>query len=111
MNVKRPELIERYGYDVKYASHIVRLGFQGIDYLSYGWLVLPLPQEQRLAIQAIRNGEWSKAEVLARAEEMEREIKRLLDKSPLTEKPEFDAVSKWLARTYGDYYHEKGWLL
>jgi hypothetical protein len=27
--VNRPELVEKYGYDTKYAMHIVRLGLQG----------------------------------------------------------------------------------
>lgn len=28
-NVTRPELMEAYGYDTKYAGHIIRLGYQG----------------------------------------------------------------------------------
>src|SRR5690606_26019385 len=33
-NVIRPELVERYGYDTKFAMHALRLAYQGIEYLT-----------------------------------------------------------------------------
>ena len=40
MNVTRPELISKYGYDTKYAGHLVRLGYQGIEVMLSGGLTL-----------------------------------------------------------------------
>lgn len=39
----RPELVERYGYDVKYASHALRLAYQGLEIARDGRLTLPMP--------------------------------------------------------------------
>src|SRR5258708_7777734 len=38
MRVTRTELVEKFGYDTKYAAHAVRLGYQGIEYLNHGKL-------------------------------------------------------------------------
>ena len=37
----RPELIEKYGWDVKYGSHALRLAYQGFEIASTGTLSLP----------------------------------------------------------------------
>ena len=36
MRVNRPELIAAHGYDTKYAGHVLRLGYQGIEFLETG---------------------------------------------------------------------------
>ncbi|MDE2103551.1 MAG: nucleotidyltransferase domain-containing protein, partial [Patescibacteria group bacterium] len=33
--VARPELVEKYGYDTKFAMHALRLGFEGIEMLTH----------------------------------------------------------------------------
>jgi hypothetical protein len=53
----RPELIEKYGFDTKFAAHMVRLGFQGIELLKTGRLTLPMPEETRGIVRCIRRGE------------------------------------------------------
>jgi len=35
-HTNRPELVAEFGYDTKYAMHMVRLGVQGIEYASTG---------------------------------------------------------------------------
>lgn len=37
-----PELIEIYGFDTKYAMHVVRLGVQGVELLATGSISLPI---------------------------------------------------------------------
>ncbi len=39
----RPELVTQFGYDCKFAMHALRLGVQGIEYLSTGRITLPIP--------------------------------------------------------------------
>jgi hypothetical protein len=41
-DVNRVELIERFGYDTKYAMHMLRLGHQGVEFLESGRLTLPI---------------------------------------------------------------------
>jgi hypothetical protein len=42
-DVTRPELVEKHGYDTKFAAHMVRLGYQGVELLETGRFTLPLP--------------------------------------------------------------------
>jgi predicted nucleotidyltransferase len=53
MRVNRPELIEQYGLDTKYAGHVLRLGYQGIEFLESGRLTLPM-RRPRVARQLSR---------------------------------------------------------
>lgn len=105
MNVKRPELVERYGFDTKYAGHIIRLGFQGIDYMTTGRFPIPMPDVQRDYILAVRTGQVAENEVLTKAGELEAELKDAIDSTLLPDEPAFGAVNKFLihayARTWG----------
>ena len=100
LKTKRPELVERYGYDTKYAMHMLRLGYQGIEYLETGKLTLPMPSVQREFVYATRKGEKELNEVLEVAGQLERRLEDLLDTSPLPEKPDYDQVNAWLCDVY-----------
>lgn len=43
-HTNRPELVEVYGYDVKFAMHALRLGVQGVELLTTGRITLPIPE-------------------------------------------------------------------
>lgn len=100
MNVKRPELVERYGFDTKYAGHIVRLGFQGIDYMTTGAFPIPMPEDQREYIIAVRTGQVPEHAVLTKAGELEAEMKTAIDSSPLDSEPAYAVVNDFLIKTY-----------
>jgi uncharacterized protein len=51
--IHRPELEEMYGFDTKYAMHMLRLGFQGVELLTTGRLSLPMREPER-AVSARR---------------------------------------------------------
>lgn len=106
----RPELIEAYGFDTKYAMHIVRLGHQGRDLLRHGELTLPLPDRQREFCVAVRTGQVPLAEVLHEADVLENDIKEILDtgSSPLPEQPDREAVDRWLVRTHLHDWRNRG---
>lgn len=78
-DVHRPALVAKYGYDTKYAMHMVRLGYQGVEFLKTGRLTLPMPEPERAWIRSIRIGQVPEQEVLTRAGELERKIKDLLN--------------------------------
>lgn len=100
MNVKRPELVDKYGYDTKYAMHMLRLGFQGVEFLSTGRLTLPMPDKERGLVMSVRRGEVDINDVLTAAGELEQEVSDLLDTSPLPPGPDYDAVNSWLVSAY-----------
>lgn len=104
MNVSRPELVERYGFDTKYAMHMLRLGFQGVEYLRTGRLTLPMAEPARSYLRGVRLGRESFQAVLTRAGELERELKDLLETSPLPETPDTNTVETWMIRTYWDHW-------
>lgn len=96
----RPELVEKYGYDTKYAAHIIRLGYQGLELLSTGHLSLPMPEEQRQDVLSVRTGKWSLEKTLSRAGELERDLRDGLDTGPLPAHADEDAINDFLQEAY-----------
>lgn len=87
----RPELVEEYGFDVKYASLLVRLGLQGIEMMETGGLTLPMPEEQRLMCVGIRTGAYTFDDVVVIAKDLDQRLSRAIDSSSLP--PEVDRAS------------------
>lgn len=98
--VNRPELEEKYGFDTKYAMHILRLGYQGCELLRTGKISLPIPEPARSRYLDVRVGKVSLQEVLTEAGNMERELKDLLDTSPLADEPNVPIIEEWMLRMY-----------
>ena len=97
----RPELEAKYGFDTKYAMHIIRLGLQGVELLSTGKLTLPMTESQRVYTYAVRTGEVPLQDVLTKAGELERELKDLTtSSSPLQAEPDRERVESWMLDTY-----------
>jgi len=99
--VNRPELVALHGYDTKYAMHVVRLGFQGVELMETGRLQLPMPEPSRTICRQLRAGCFDYQTVLTRAGELEAKLKDLIDGgSPLPEQPDREAVQTWMLRLY-----------
>lgn len=93
----RPELVERYGYDTKYASHALRLGLQGIEMVTHGTLTLPMPAEDLRRAMAVKRGEVSKADALRQIDIVRGELAdRLTNTTALPERPDMAVVNSWL---------------
>jgi uncharacterized protein len=99
-HTNRPELVERYGFDTKYAMHMVRLGVQGVELLETGRISLPLAEPWLSWCRALRRGERSKQEALQAATDLERRLVELREASPLPERADRDAVDAWLVAAY-----------
>lgn len=104
----REALVEKYGFDVKYAMHMVRLGFQGVEFLKTGRLTLPMNEPERSWIRSIRVGQVSQQEVMSRAGELERELKDLIDGGNLPNKANAEPVWAWVRTCYRDYWTNEG---
>ena len=63
---QRPELEQKFGYDVKAGMHVLRLLHEGIEFVSRGWVTLPRPEPERSRLIAVRRGEWSEDRVIVR---------------------------------------------
>lgn len=99
-HTNRPELIEKYGFDAKYAMHMVRLGVQGVELLETGRITLPIPQPWLGWLRDLRQGKHTKDEALAAADELEAKLEKLMTSSPLPERPDHDRANRWLVETY-----------
>lgn len=99
-NVTRPELVDAYGYDTKYAGHVVRLGLQGEELLQTGRLSLPMRKEQRELCVSIRTGGFSLAQVSEQVIDAERRLDSAYKASSLPERPDTEFVENWMLKTY-----------
>lgn len=88
----RPWLVEQYGYDVKYASQVARLGFQGIEYFTYGTISSPMPVAQRATCREIRAGKFTYDQVIERLELIRTDLDKAIEESQLPEEPQYDKV-------------------
>lgn len=99
-HTNRPELIEIYGYDTKFAYHMLRLGMQGIELLTDHTITLPIPRPQRELLLAVRRGQFTKEEVIRFADQLEDELKYAAEETSLPDKPNYASVSHWLTGIY-----------
>lgn len=96
----RPELEEAHGFDTKYAMHILRLGFQGVELMTTGRLTLPMPEQDRAFTYATRLGQVPLQDVLTKAGELERQIKDLLLDAPIPAEPDRERIEAWMLDRY-----------
>lgn len=103
-HTNRPELVAVHGYDTKYAMHAVRLGLQGIEFLTTGRISLPVPEPHRAYLRAIRRGEVPLAEVLDAISSAETQLTQLRQTTSVPEQPDRGWVDDWLHRSYLNFW-------
>jgi hypothetical protein len=103
-HTNRPELVERFGFDTKFAYHMVRLGLQGCELLTTGRVTLPVPEPDRSWLVELRRGERTPEEALDRAAELEDRLRTLLTTSHLPRQPDRAAADRWLIDVYTDVW-------
>ena len=105
----RPELIEKYGWDVKYGSHALRLAYQGYEIASSGTLTLPMPPAEREHVLAVKRGEVPRDEVSTEITQLENKVRTLLDagQSPLPERADIQAITAWSVSAHRRHW---GWV-
>jgi uncharacterized protein len=87
---------KRDDHNAKYVSHMLRLGYQGVEFLNTGRITLPMPERERRFVLEAKRGEADRNHVLATVAELEREIADLITSSPLQEEPDRGAVNDFL---------------
>jgi uncharacterized protein len=98
---QRPDLIERYGFDVKFAMHYVRLLGECRELLREHKVTLPR-LERELLIE-IRTGKYTQDQVFKIGDDLARECEELLEKSQLPDTPDVNLLSHQIAEAY--QYH------
>lgn len=87
----RIDYYEKFGYDVKFASHLIRLFYEGLELLKEGELHLPLHKNNE--VLAIKNGEVTMEEVLKLADKLNDRMDNMKDITTLPSKPDWDRIN------------------
>jgi hypothetical protein len=103
-HTNRPELVAQFGYDCKFAMHALRLGVQGIEYLTTGRITLPIPEPHLARLREVRRGEWTLPRVLAWVAELEEQLAEAAAASPLPAEPDLAWMNGWLHGTHLRYW-------
>lgn len=74
----RPELVAEHGFDTKFAMHMLRLGFQGIELLTTGRLALPIPDPAGELLRDVRRGKLTFDEVMDIVGGLESDLKKAI---------------------------------
>lgn len=104
----RPELIERYGYDTKFAYHALRLCEQGYELMTEGEITLPMKAYNREWLLAVRRGEFSRDQIQAQLTMGQDRLSRAIERSELPDHADWGRVSRWCAGVYRKWWGRKG---
>jgi len=101
----RPELIERYGWDVKFGSHALRLAYQGYEICLLGRLTLPLPETPREHVLAVKRGEISQQDVSRVIVSLTQTTKQILENgTPLPEQPDWVRIGEFSVQAHVEHW-------
>ncbi|MCX7666871.1 MAG: nucleotidyltransferase domain-containing protein [Gemmataceae bacterium] len=98
---KRKETVEKYGYDVKFAYHVVRLLNEVEQILTEGDLDLQRNREQ---LKSIRRGEWSEQQIRDYFAKKESELETLYQQSSLPYGPDEKKIKQLLLECLEEHY-------
>jgi predicted nucleotidyltransferase len=104
-NVNRPELVAKYGFDTKFAYHMLRLGFQGLEYALTTKLELPMPPDTRQYLLEVRLGQHSLQSVLLKSMELEKELETELERDLLPDNPHMEVVDQFIQDEYQAHWN------
>lgn len=100
-NPKRQASIEEFGFDVKFAYHVVRLALEAEQILIEHDLDL---EKNREILKAIRRGNWTKEKIRSWFDEKEKHLEELYVKSTLQYSPDEDAIKNLLMTCLEHHY-------
>jgi predicted nucleotidyltransferase len=106
--VSRPELVEKYGYDTKFAMHALRLGLQGIEVMTHRRLTLPVAEPDLTTLRAVRSGQTSLADALQMIEDAEKRLGELVEACTWT--ADIDAINRFMVKAHLEYWQSRGFL-
>lgn len=101
-NIHRAHLEEQFGYDTKYAMHVIRLFGEAKELMETGKITLPRPNKDLLI--DIRLGKYKLWEIRTMGRELEAEALKAQDSSPLPDKIDRTAISKLISNIYLDFW-------
>lgn len=98
---KRKDLVEKHGYDTKFAYHILRLLLEIEQAMVEGDIDLQRHREQ---LKAVRRGEWSEQDIREWFTSKEAALEKVYHDSPLRYKPDEAAIKQLLIDCLEHHY-------
>lgn len=98
---KRAEVVAEFGFDLKFASHCVRLMNEAEQILTEGDLDLERNNDQ---VRAIRNGEWTLDQVEQYFATKERDLESTYANSKIPYKPDEEKIKTLLLQILEEHY-------
>lgn len=92
MGEKRKRLVQKFGYDVKNACHLIRLLRMGIEFLQEGKLYVKRDDANDLL--SVKRGEWTLEQVKEESDKLFEKAKIAHKKSKLPEYPNYGKIDK-----------------
>jgi uncharacterized protein len=89
-----------HGYDTKYAMHALRIGHQGIEFLTTGRIALPVAEPERGALREVRAGVVPRDDVLARIDAAAARLAEVSEDPALPAQPDAGAVDRFVVHAY-----------
>lgn len=96
--VSRPDLVEQFGYDTKFAMHALRLGLQGLQYMTEGTLIVPMPEPARSILLDVRSGKTPFEETLSMIERTERQLAEAIERCNMV--ADYARINQWLVEAH-----------
>jgi predicted nucleotidyltransferase len=100
-NPKRQADIEKYGMDLKFAYHVIRLALEGEQILMEHDLDIERNAE---ILKAVRRGEWTEEKLRGWFDEKEKHLEELYTKSTLQHSPDEEAIKDLLMNCLEQHY-------
>jgi hypothetical protein len=104
MGKKRKDLVDRFGYDVKNAAHLIRLLKMGAEALILGEMIVERPDNNQLL--EIKRGEWTLDRVQKYADELFSNLDQALVRSSLAPKVDGSFANDLCMRIIRGFYEE-----
>jgi predicted nucleotidyltransferase len=98
---KRKAMVEEFGYDVKFAYHVVRLLNEVEQIMSEGDLDLMRNREQ---LKSIRKGEWTEQQIRDYFARKESDLETLYQNSKLPYSPDEETIKALLLNCLEEHY-------
>jgi hypothetical protein len=101
-DINRPILEQLYGYDTKYAMHIVRLMSEARELMKTGRITYPRPEVELL--KDIRRGKYKLNDVVQMANDIQAEAIEAQKTASLPDKVDRNKLSELIADIHLEFY-------
>ena len=102
---RRMALIEKFGYDTKYASHLVRILKMGIELLKEE--VVKVKRPDATFLLDIKNGKYKLEEIKAMVEDLMQQFKQAEQTTQLPDCSNYNEINNVLIEIVEDYFNKK----